>query len=96
MITALYRCAGPFCPGLPYRASDIGRPASCAEPTAGTRVEHRVERKDPKEAVGEPGRAVWEVQRITIDAHGDVIDVEEVSAHRTERAARDALSRIRK
>ncbi|XXX79203.1 hypothetical protein WMF30_10555 [Sorangium sp. So ce134] len=28
----LYRCAGPSCPGLPYRASDIAHPASCALP----------------------------------------------------------------
>jgi hypothetical protein len=28
----VYRCAGPSCPGLPYRASDIYHPASCAAP----------------------------------------------------------------
>lgn len=28
----LHKCAGPSCPGFPYRASDIAHPASCAEP----------------------------------------------------------------
>lgn len=28
----LYRCSGPSCPGLPYRASDRAHPSSCAEP----------------------------------------------------------------
>ena len=27
---ALHKCAGKHCPGLPYRASDIGHPVSCA------------------------------------------------------------------
>ena len=30
MSNGKYFCAGPSCPGLPYRASDIGHPASCA------------------------------------------------------------------
>ncbi|HSN19768.1 MAG TPA: hypothetical protein VLS49_03775 [Usitatibacter sp.] len=28
----LHRCAGPSCPGLSYRASDLAHPASCAAP----------------------------------------------------------------
>ncbi len=30
--TLIYKCAGASCPGLPYRASDIGHPAACARP----------------------------------------------------------------
>lgn len=28
---ATHRCAGPSCPGLPYRASEIAHPPSCSE-----------------------------------------------------------------
>jgi hypothetical protein len=36
----IYRCAGPSCPGLPYRASDIYHPASCAvEPAHATQAD---------------------------------------------------------
>ena len=27
-----FKCSGPSCPGLPYRASDMPHPASCAKP----------------------------------------------------------------
>jgi len=30
LLSPVYRCAGPSCPGLPYRASDVAHPASCA------------------------------------------------------------------
>ncbi len=32
-----YKCAGPSCPGLPYRASDIAHPPTCAAPRCPSR-----------------------------------------------------------
>lgn len=32
-MTELFKCAGPSCPGYPYRASDLAHPASCNGPT---------------------------------------------------------------
>ena len=31
-MNAEHKCSGPNCPGLPYRASDVTHPASCADP----------------------------------------------------------------
>ena len=32
-MTELFKCAGPSCPGYPYRASEHAHPASCNGPT---------------------------------------------------------------
>ena len=49
----MFKCAGPSCPGLPYKASEIGHPASCAEPLP-TAPELRPPRDD------EPIAGTWQ------------------------------------
>lgn len=34
----IYWCAGPSCPGLPYRASDMPHPATCSQPSTDSHV----------------------------------------------------------
>ena len=43
----LYRCAGASCPGLPYRASDLAHPSSCAAPRGSSKPVGIAEKRTP-------------------------------------------------
>lgn len=65
-----------------------------ADPRLKYTTEYRLVPRDPRVEVGEPGPIVWEIQELDVDADGEICDVNEHSAYRTESAARKALARL--
>lgn len=43
MTDEVHRCAGPSCPGYPYRASDTPHPASCNVPFELTQLDQAIQ-----------------------------------------------------